>query len=757
MANRRSGGYYNPYGYGGRGNPYSGQGIITRRSPFSKPFVDYGKHFSAGVAKWMPIHLAYIDQMEKDISEGKTKYAEAMATFQERAITTDQPINEEQAEGGEVTVTEDDGSGNETTTTKTILGEDEDLKQFVEQYAEKYRIANNIRGKYYKRGKKKGQFKKYVGFGGGASVTEEGVAARTDLKRIERAIENAKADKVNYMSMQNEFFHDDQTLNIIGAQTNNAKYHRFMKFIDRDNLTRYDQKTGEMFIIAKDCKAPPCEISVTELAKLKPQSANYTKIETFKQNLKTITSAENIGNVTELTPVGTGKWGNFDYVKNFTNTDTGYGVPKAEFAEEGKYYLNVEDGIGYQFKNGKYVVVETGVTENTEDKRLVHYGNVMNDINFHMRDWNYDDVLNGIHNDTTLSPDGSTSISPYSSNEFRALDLIYKVQASLDYDDEGSANYNLLRDRAEKYDTMPMGIMEKFTNDRNFVLNKDMFTKDSDARKGLIAGLDEMKKDGFISDAEYKNALDYVDGMANYVNGHHIHKFQGKNQTISTIATDAYKRYHVNTIKGGLEGNLKSSQMLTHDQQMDLDESARKWKELSLKERQFEHKKKMDDIASGENDFTLIDHIDEVFSYKIGNNPEKIKNDDLMLHFTGLPIMSSDNKKVGEMNLLVAKPSLEFLKKGDVLTIEYKPWVEQTTVGKSKTIKQEKSELREPSYIIFNGDLETLKSELNKRLYESSPAFTKSSFTESAETARILKEINERNKKPPGGTIPGKR
>ena len=147
MADRRSGNY-NPYGYGGRGNPYSDGGYITRRSPFSKPFVDYGKHFSAGVAKWMPIHLAYIDQMEKDISAGRTKYAEAVSAFQERSITSDQPINEEQAEGGEVTVTEDDGSGNETTTTKTILGEDEDLKQFVEQYAEKYRIANNIRGKY---------------------------------------------------------------------------------------------------------------------------------------------------------------------------------------------------------------------------------------------------------------------------------------------------------------------------------------------------------------------------------------------------------------------------------------------------------------------------------------------------------------------------------------------------------------------------------------------------------------------------------
>ena len=725
MADRRSGNY-NPYGYGGRGNPYSDGGYITRRSPFSKPFVDYGKHFSAGVAKWMPIHLAYIDQMEKDISAGRTKYAEAVSAFQERSITSDQPINEEQAEGGEVTVTEDDGSGNETTTTKTILGEDEDLKQFVEQYAEKYRIANNIRGKYYKRGKKKGQFKKYIGFGSGASVTEEGVAARTDLKRIERAIENAKADKVNYMSMQNEFFHDDQTLNIIGAQTNNAKYHRFMKFIDRDNLTRYDQKTGEMFIIAKDCKAPPCEISVSELAKLKPELANKKKITDLQTQLNTVLDPKSIGNFTTLVDRGTGT-----YEQIGTGTYVGAGKDRKEIMKDGDEIM--------------------------ETVREIDYGKIYNHLNLHTQGWNYDDFRNAIHNDITMSADGSAMMSPYSSNEFKVLDILYKAQASIDINDENSANYNLLKDRAEKYDTMPNGIMEKFTNDRNFILNKDLFDSESDINNKLSYELRDMLNAGVITEAEALEVANYINVMGNYANGHHINTLQGNNQTISTVATDAYKRYHINVVKGTLQGNIEASQSLTFDQKRALVKEAQEWEKLDQSQQKIDHKEKMDDIASGESDFTLIDHLNEVFSYKIGNDPEKIKNSDLTMHFTGLPIMTSDNKKVGVMNLLVAKPDLEFLKKGDVLTIEYKPFVDQTTVGKSKTIKQEKSELREPSYIIFNGDLETLKAELNKRLYESSPAFTKSSFTESAEKERILKEINERNKKPPGGTIPGKR
>tara|TARA_Y100001963_G_scaffold41662_1_gene58342 strand:- start:397 stop:2478 length:2082 start_codon:yes stop_codon:yes gene_type:complete len=677
MANRRSGGYYNPYGYGGRGNPYSGKGIITRRSPFSEPFVDYGKHFSAGVAKWMPIHLAYFDQMEKNISEGRTKYAEDVAAFRERAETTNQPINEEQQSGGEVTTTEIDDDGNETTTTKTILGEDEDLKQFVEQYAEKYRIANNIRGKYYKRGKKKGQLKKYVGFGGGESITEEGIAARADLKRIERAVETAKADKINYNTIQNEFYNDSETQRIIGAQTKNHEYDRFMKFIDRDNLTRFDQQTGEMFIVAKDCKAPPCEISVTELAKLKPDLVNKEKISTLRTQLRTVLDPKTIGNFTRVNQVKTG-----------------------------------------EFKDGVEVM---------KDVREIDYGAIYDHLNLHTQGWNYDDFRNAIHNDTTMSFDGKAVQSPYSSNEFRVLDIIYKAQASMDSKDENSINYKLLKDREEEYG-MPNGAHQKFTNDQNFIINKDLFNSESDINNKLLGELSDMVNAGVITGLEALEVANYVNVMGNYADGHHITALQENNQTISTIATDAYKRLQINTIKDALEGNIKSSQMPTHKQIMDRDESARKWRELDLKERQFEHKKIMDDIESEESDFTLIDHIDEVFSYKLGNNPEKIKNSDLAMHFTGLPIMSSDNKKVGEMNLLVAKPDLEFLKKGDVLTIEYNTFGDQTTIGKSKTIKQEKSELRKPSYIIFNGDLETLKSELNKRLYEASPAFTKSSF-----------------------------
>ena len=67
MANRRGFGYGygNPYG-GGR-NAYSGKGIITRRSPFSKPFVDYSKEMGVRMKGWFAIHKEHYDKIDETI------------------------------------------------------------------------------------------------------------------------------------------------------------------------------------------------------------------------------------------------------------------------------------------------------------------------------------------------------------------------------------------------------------------------------------------------------------------------------------------------------------------------------------------------------------------------------------------------------------------------------------------------------------------------------------------------------------------
>ena len=456
MANRRGFGYGygNPYG-GGR-NAYSGKGIITRRSPFSKPFVDYSKEMGSRTRGWFAIHKEQFDKIDERVATNKAAYLKAMDEAQS-AIYQRDGIQGHQKGKDEITLPNGD--------IIPIAGETADLQGLVEDYRQAYLKSRGIRKN--KRGK-------LVGWGKSVDVTDSAVDARAEVAKVKGSLENAAAQKKLYMEQQNALYNDEGELNIVSGHTDEEGYEEYTKFMHPDNKTRYD-KNGDLWIVSIEDGS---EIKMSELSKLQPELTN-SKLQTDINKTSEAIHNDTTGQFTMVD-------GDNNLIVNEQQlsyaADSLFNPMKDGDVRDISVNHSFEIPIPGEFnKDGtpKMRTVNFFNSDVSQAMQLIYQAQYDNDSN-NSNSTNYDLILD------RRTKKGGVEIDKHNKN---IIDQIDKL-------DENDPNY--AKDKAALEKELKgeySGVKAKWFNDHNFVLDKDVFIEGSDARNNLIESLENSGMD----------------------------------------------------------------------------------------------------------------------------------------------------------------------------------------------------------------------------------------------------------------------
>ena len=466
MANRRGFGYGygNPYG-GGR-NAYSGKGIITRRSPFSKPFVDYSKEMGVRTRGWFAIHKEHFDKIDETIATNKSEFVTNMESAQNLAVYEGgemqghqlDPFHDPNKFGGE-----------------KFAGEAADLKGLTEDYRNAWLKSRNITKN--KRGR-------LTGWAQASNVSAEGIEARAEAERIKGYIQKAGNQKKLYKELQNALYNDEKELGIISEHNDERQVEKYKKFMDPNNRTKYDKK-GNLIIVAEDGST----IHMTELAKMQPELRNEKIPQDIHNMLDTI--VKNPQNyITYSTDPKTGKTiateNQFALSALIDNTFRGY-------TDEMRRDRGVNAGTEVMLPDGTVVKSNYVNSADAKIEKLMYQAlhvigkNDPNSVNY--------DLINERAERTGLKADEEHN---------------QKIDDQIEALDENDPNYIQQKEDLEnqKKDIDPTSGMKKnWWNDHNFIIDKNVFVEGSEARNNLIQALE----DGDLPEGTLDKVLNYLD------------------------------------------------------------------------------------------------------------------------------------------------------------------------------------------------------------------------------------------------------
>ena len=451
MAKRNTGGGYG-YGRGGYGSgSYSGSGIITRRSPFSKPFVDYSKEMGTRMAGWFAVHKEQFDKIDERMATNKAAYLKAMDEAQ-TAIYQRDGLQGHQKEKSEIKLSNGD--------IIPVAGETADLQGLVEDYREAYLkskgITKNAKGKL-------------VGWGKSADITGSAVDARAEVTKIKGSLENAAAQKKLYTEQQNALYNDEGELNIVSGHTDAEGYEEYTKFMNPDNKTSYD-KNGDLWIISNEDGS---KIKMSELSKLQPELTNPEHQTTINKTSEAIHN-DPTGQFTMVDDEGNliVNEQQLSYV-----TDTLFNNMKDGDLRDISVNHSFEIPIPGEFNNDgtpKMRTVNFFNSDVSKAMQLIYQGQYDNNSK-DPNSTNHDLILD------RRTKKGGIEIDEHNK---KITDQISKL-------DENDPNY--AKDKAALEKQLKgeySGVKAKWFNDHNFVLDKDVFVEGSDARNNLIESLE---------------------------------------------------------------------------------------------------------------------------------------------------------------------------------------------------------------------------------------------------------------------------
>jgi hypothetical protein len=640
MAKRKYGSYGGASGYGR--NTYSGTNIITRRDPHSKPMVDFSKELGTRMQGWFAIHKEQFDKIDERISSNKQAYLTAMDDAQ-AAIYSKDGIQGHQKEGTKAADFFSDSVGKDD-----IAGESADLQAMVEDYRKLYLESKGIRKN------KKGRL---VGFGKSAQVSGGTLEKRNEANKMKLAMENAAGDKALYKEKQNALYNDMGELNIISAHTDGGELEEYEKFMHPDNKTRYDRKTGNMFVIAADGE----EKSMKEIAKFEPKSEN--------KKLQTDINATS-------SKILTDKTGQFIQVDSNDGTSTPNEQQLSQAVDSMVNNMTIDD-IG-----------DVSVNHSWDVPVLDESGNpVMN--------------LDG-------TPQLQT-VNYFNSDPSQAMQLIYQGAFEVDRGDENSMNYQLIGDRGDKvgagkiaefnaelkkqldngditqedYDNKlkqeSRMVKDRWFNDKNFILDKDLFVEGSDARKKLITSLEA----GGLSEEDLNKTLNFLNTFEA------PSALSNKSMSIARYHEESFKKYYRDAFRSGIQANIDKSKvaaragsysdLLEHNRDMD-----KKWgpqgpKVSDLVRHALNFKSTQDGGYKYDPDAINIERFHNLLTGIKGADG----NTRLSVKFTGDNIPTSLNQMLSKGDSVPS--NYQNLKKGDIIELSLDDFTKTTQKGKTVT------------------------------------------------------------------------
>ena len=550
MANRRGFGYGYGNPYGGRGNAYSGKGIITRRSPFSKPFVDYSKEMGARTRGWFAIHKEHFDKIDETIAANKAEFAKDWEDMSNTAVYEGGNMQGHQLDGFH----DPDKFGG-----KQIAGESADLKGLMEDYREAWLASRGIRKKvkYDKDGNVKRT--RLVGWAKATDTSTEALNARTEVEQIKGYIKKAGTQKTLYKELQNALYNDEQELGIISGHNDEKQVQEYKKFMMPNNRTRYDKK-GNLIIIAEDGS----EMHMTELAKMQPELRNAKLPAEVNKLTNTILADK------------TGKHVNISTDENGVNT---YSVNQNSISAEVDAQTSTwkdPDYRDYAVNGGMEVTLPDGTVTssnywNSDESQVMQ---LIYQAGFENSKSDTNDINHGLVSGRD-EKGGVTELRKHNEGIDKKINAL----------DENDPNYAQQKEELEnqKKDIDPThGMKRKWINDHNFILDKDVYVEGSDAQNKLIESL----KDGGVDQGE-------LDKVINFLNSYRDPSGAHKSMPISNFLEHGVKRFLKNGLMDAKQNDLDKNQAaatadakaksLAHRRSMDLkhgpDDS---WKNMLL-------------------------------------------------------------------------------------------------------------------------------------------------------------------------------
>jgi len=504
MANRRGG-----YNYG---NPYSA-GNNTKRSPFSKPFVDYSKGMGSRMKGWLGIHKEQFDKIDERIAANKTDYA----TFMEEAQ------NEAVFEGGEMQGHQLDGS---TYGGQEVAGEAADLRGLVQDYRNAWLKSRGIteKKKYDKDGNVKNT--KTVGWGKSTDTSAAGLEGRIEAGQIKGYITKAGKQKSLYKELQNALYNDETELGILSGHNDENQMLEYKKFMDPRNKTKYDKK-GNLIIIAED----GTEKFMSELSKMQPELRN----------------AKIPGEINKINDI---------VVKNFqdytilnTDPDTGettYSIDQSALSAAiaaGTGHFKDADWRDWAINWSREVIGEDGTVKtsnyfNSDESQIMQlmYQGIFEDSKTNPNDVNHG--LTSGRDEKGGMPDIIKHNKDIDEQIFQEV-----IQAKPDKE-------RIKELESQKKEIDPThGMKRKWFNDHNFILDKDVFAEGSDARNNLVESLKEGGVDG-----------DDLNKVVNYLNSYQDPSGAAKTMPISNYLEHGAKRFMRNVMGDQVNNKLNKNQ-----------------------------------------------------------------------------------------------------------------------------------------------------------------------------------------------------
>lgn len=553
MANRKGGGYGYNYGnpYGGGSNAYTGDKIITRRSPFSKPFVDYSKGMGSRMMGWFKIHKEHFDEIDETIATNKADFAKHMEEAQNLAIY----------EGGNVQGHQLDGS---TWGGQDVAGEAADLKGLIQDYRGAWLKSRGITEK--KKFDKDGNLKrtKLVGWAKKTDTSVEGINARAEAAQIKGYITKAGKQKTLYKELQDALYNDESELDIISAHNDENQVIEYKKFMDPRNKTRYDKK-GNLIIIAED----GTEKHMSELANMQPELRNAELPEVVNKAANAVITNKTGKYITAST----------DPVSGETSYSVNQNMISAEYDARFRN-LTDADFRDLSINGGQEVINEDGsVTTsnhwNSDESQIMQ---LMYQAGFENSKSNPNDVNHGL----TSGRDEKGGI-PELKQEY--IKHNKEIDKKIDALDKNDPNYKQQRkellDQWKSVDPTH-GMKRKWFNDHNFILDKNVWVEGSEARNELIASL----QDGGVDQDDLNKVVNYLNSYKDPSGAH-------KSMPISNFLEHSVKRFYkdnaIKLVQNNLDKNQaaaladRTAKRIAHEYAYDLkhgkDES---WKNLML-------------------------------------------------------------------------------------------------------------------------------------------------------------------------------